>query len=133
MTSKAERAMADLASEHAEAMAVRRRVEQVTSALDEVARFADYRGSPLALLAGLAAALPAESAIVTLRVDSVSVAMVALSSSATMVVTRLERSGFAVSPEIVGPVTRERAGGREVERVTIRFRLTDSAVARASS
>jgi hypothetical protein len=36
--------------------------------------------------------------------------------------TRLERVSGVAAPEIVGPVTREKPGGREVERVTVRFR-----------
>jgi hypothetical protein len=130
---RAERAVTDLAGEHAVAIEVRQRVEQVTLALDEVARFSEARRSPLALLAALTAALPAASAIVTLKVDSAGGTIVALAPRAALIVTQLEAVEAIVAPEITGPVSREIVAGRELERVTVRFRLAGRAQSRESS
>ena len=130
---RAEHALAALAGEQATAMDVRQRVEQVTLALDEVARFSEDRRSPLALLAALTAALPAASAIVTLKVDSAGGTIVALAPRAALIVTQLERVEAIVAPEIIGPVSREVVAGRELERVTVRFRLAGRAPSGESS
>jgi hypothetical protein len=130
---RAERELAALAGEHVAAIDVRRRVEQVTLALDDVARFAEERRSPLALLSALTAALPAESAIVTFRVDSAAGTVVALAPRAALIVTQLERVEGIVAPEIIGPVSREMVAGHERERVTVRLRLAERARSGESS
>jgi hypothetical protein len=101
-----------------------RELERVTAALAEVERFAAGRRSPTLLLAELARTLPEGVALVSLQLDSVSGSLVALSPRASAVLPPLERVSGIASPEIVGPVTREVAAGRQVERVTVRFRLT---------
>jgi len=67
--------------------------------------------------------LPEGSAITTLRVDSTRGTIVVLTARATEVVSQLDTIGLLVTPEIVGPVTREVISGRELERVTVRFGL----------
>jgi hypothetical protein len=47
---------------------------------------------------------------------------VAFTPRAGALLTRLETVPGLAAPEITGPVTRETAGGHEVERVTVRFR-----------
>lgn len=98
-----------------------RELARITGALAEAAAFDEKRYSPTLLLADLTAALPAGTAIVAFRADSAAGSVVALAPRAAVVVQPLERVPGIVSPEIVGPVTREPVGGRELERVTVRF------------
>lgn len=94
---------------------------RITGALAEAAAFDVGRYSPTLLLADLNAALPTGSAIVAFRADTASGSVVAIAPRASAVVQPLEKVVGIVSPEIVGPVTREALAGRELERVTVRF------------
>jgi hypothetical protein len=98
-----------------------RELARITGALAEAAAFDSARYSPTLLLADLTAALPTGSAVVAFRVDTASGSVVALAPRAAAVVQPLERLPGLVSPEIVGPVTRETVAGRELERVMVRF------------
>jgi hypothetical protein len=104
---------------------------RVTAAMSQVAAFDAARYSPTLLLADLTAALPAGSAIVTLRADTVGGSLVALAPRAVAVLRPLEKVPGILTPEIVGPVTREALAGQELERVTVRFGI--DAVLRASA
>ena len=73
------------------------------------------------LLAHLAAALPPGSVLTHLQVDSAGGTLIALAPSADGVLKGISESTLIAMPEIVGPVTRETTGSREVERVTVRF------------
>jgi len=101
-------------------------VRAVSAALAEVAAFSADARSPTLLIASLTRALPEGSAVVAVRVDTAGGTLVALAPRAAMVLGALERVPGLIGPEIVGPVTREIAGTREVERVTVRFRLGGS-------
>jgi hypothetical protein len=105
------------------AASTERELERVTAALGEGAAFTASRYSHVLLLADLTAALPAGSALVAFRADTAGGSVVALAPRAAAVVQPLERIPGIVAPEIVGPVTRETAAGRTVERVTVRFRV----------
>jgi hypothetical protein len=94
----------------------------VTRALGEVASFDRGRRPATLLLAALAKALPEGAALLALHVDSAGGSVVAFAPRAGALLTRLETVPGLAAPEITGPVTRETAGGREVERVTVRFR-----------
>lgn len=94
---------------------------RVTAALAETAAFDDGRYSPTLLLADLTAALPPGTALVAFRADTAAGSVVALAPRAAGVVQPLEKVPGIVAPEIAGPVTREGVGGRELERVTVRF------------
>jgi hypothetical protein len=98
-----------------------RELGRISAALAEAAAFDAERYSPTLLLADLTAALPAGTAVVAFRADTASGSVVALGPRATAVVQPLEGVPGIVSPEIVGPVTREVIGGRELERVMVRF------------
>lgn len=98
-----------------------RELARVTDALAEAAAFDARRYSPTLLLADLTAALPAGSALVAFRADTAAGSVVVLAPRAAVVVQPLERVPGIVSPEIVGPVTRESIAGRELERVAVRF------------
>lgn len=98
----------------------------MSGALAEAATF-EARRPPLTLvLAELTTALPADAAITALRVDTVTTTMVVLAPRAASILAQLERVPTITGAELVGPVTREMVGARELERVTIRFRLTGS-------
>jgi hypothetical protein len=98
-----------------------RELGRISAALAEAAAFDAVRYSPTLLLADLTAALPAGTAVIAFRADTASGSVVALGARAATVVQPLEGIPGIVSPEIVGPVTREVIGGRELERVTVRF------------
>lgn len=99
------------------------RLQSVTSTLDQIAGFSDSRRSALLLISELAGVLPAESALLLLRLDSAGGSAVVLSPRAADVLSRLDRSRIFSSPAIVGPITREMAGPTETDRVTIEFKL----------
>jgi hypothetical protein len=95
----------------------------VSDALGEVAGFDDTRRSATMLLADISHALPKGAALVAFHADTAGGTLVALGQRASLVTTALEKVNGVASPEIVGPVTRERAGTSDVERVTVRFRF----------
>lgn len=110
-----------------------RELGRVSAALAEAAAFDEKRYSPTLLLAELTAALPAGTAIVAFRADTATGNIVALAPRATLVVQPLEKVPGLVSPEIVGPVTRETLAGRELERVTVRFAIDAARRARPAT
>lgn len=105
----------------------------MSDALDDAEAFEASRRSTTTLLADLTRALPKEAALVAFRIDTAGGTLVALGTRAAQVMTALEAVKEIASPEIVGPVTRETMGGREVERVTVRFRFADPASAEHSA
>jgi hypothetical protein len=113
--------LALLGDERRAAADVQRELGRATAALGEIAAFDEGRYSPTVLLEALTAALPAGAAMVALRIDTAGGSIVALGARAAALVPALEKVPGVVGPEIVGPVTRETAAGREVERATIRF------------
>lgn len=110
-----------------------RELGRISAALAEAAKFDAQRYSPTLLLADLTAALPAGTAVIAFRADTAAGSVVALGPRAATVVQPLERVPGIVSPEIVGPVTREVIGGRELERVTVRFGIDAARRARTSA
>lgn len=73
------------------------------------------------ILSTLARSLPDSSALVSVRVDTAAAQVVVLAPRAATVLARLERSPLIANPRIIGPITREKVGGREAERVTVTF------------
>jgi hypothetical protein len=104
------------------AQRVARDNDLVKRALGEVASFDRGRRPATLLMAALAKALPEGAALLALHVDSAGGSVVAFAPRAGALLTRLETVPGLAAPEITGPVTRETAGGQEVERVTVRFR-----------
>jgi hypothetical protein len=115
--------LTQLAATRRAADAAERELGRISDALMEVAAFERAHLSMSMLLAELTRALPEGSALLAIRVDSTSGNLVALAPRAASVLAPLERVRAIVAPEIVGPVTREAMGSRELERVTIRFTL----------
>jgi Tfp pilus assembly protein PilN len=114
-------ALSLLARQRRTAEAAESDLAHVSIALDEVAAFDRDRQPVTLLLDDLAHALPAGSALVTLRVDSAGGTLVALAPRAAALLERLEHLSSVSTPTFVGPVTREAAANAEVERVAIRF------------
>lgn len=91
-------------------------------ALAEFSGLAGSSARPVTrLLSTLASSLPDSSALVSVRVDTATAQVVVLAPRAATVLARLERSPLIANPRIVGPITREKVGGRDAERVTVRF------------
>jgi hypothetical protein len=101
--------------------------EQALGQLDRdlatAAKFSRRRVSVALLLGAITQALPAEAAIATLRIDTANVDIVELSPRTAAVVDALSDVPNLVTPTIVGPVSRETIGSRELERATIRLRI----------
>ncbi len=76
----------------------------------------------LPLLERIGAGLPTGAAVTHLQVDSGGGTLVALAPSADGVLNGLATATAVAEPEIFGPVTRERVGDRDLERVSLRFR-----------
>lgn len=108
-------------------------LSRASGALDEVARFGEARWSPTRLLGDLSRRLPAGTALVSFRADTAAGSVVALAPRATAVLAALETVDGVRRVEISGPVTREGAAGREVERVTLRFAFDPRARADADA
>lgn len=97
---------------------------QTTADLRALTGFSNSRQSMVLLLAEITRSLPDSSSLVAFQVDSTGLgSVVAVSPHAAAVVDAVERTPGLASPQIVGPVTRERVGGRIVERVAVRFQV----------
>jgi hypothetical protein len=121
------RELATLGPHARDAAAIAQELRRVSRALSEVNAFAASRRAPTELLAGLARRLPAGTALITLRVDSAGGTLVLLAPRAARAIAALDSVPGIDSPEVVGPVTREVSGTRELERATVRFRLSAEA------
>ena len=104
------------------AAAEERELARITAALREVAAFDALRRSPVLALADLTRALAEGAALVAVRADTAGGSIVALAPRAASVLGPLEKVPGVGATEIVGPVTSEQAAGRQVERVTVRYR-----------
>jgi hypothetical protein len=101
---------------------------RISEALGEVATFDGSRRSPTQFLAQLTHALPEGSVLVTARLDSLGGAVVVLAPHATSTLASLDSVAGIAAPQIVGPVTKEVVGSRELERATVQFRLSERPV-----
>jgi hypothetical protein len=119
-----------LSRQRSAAMAVESELLQVSGALNDVSTFDVGRRSMSLFMSALARALPVGSAIVAFRSDSAGGTLVALVPRAAVFIGKLESVPELSTPTIVGPVTREVAGGTEVERVTVRFQWNGPTPAR---
>lgn len=120
--STAREALAAIAPSRGASANAEAELRRVTAALADLGAFAAQRRSPMRFLARLTSGLPPEVQLVTLRLDSAGGNLVALATRAGQVVAQLEDMPDVSAPEVVGPVTREQIGGREKERVAVRFR-----------
>lgn len=101
-----------------------RELATTTGALRALSDFSASRQSMTLLLAEVTRGLPDSATLVAFQVDSSGLgSVVALAPHAAAVVDAVERMPGLALPQIIGPVTRERAAERDVERVTVQFRL----------
>lgn len=97
---------------------------QATATLRALTDYADSRRSMVLLLAEITRSLPDSSSLVAFQVDSTGLGdVVAITPHAADVVDAVERTPGLASPQIIGPVTRERIGSRIMDRVTVRFQI----------
>lgn len=97
---------------------------QTTAALRALADVSNSRQSMVLLVAEITRSMPDSSSLVAFEVDSTGLgSVVAVSPHAAAVVDAVERTPGLASPQIMGPVTQERVGGRTVERVAVRFQV----------
>jgi len=101
---------------------------RISEALSEIAMFDRSRRSPTQLLAQLTRTLPEGSVLVTARVDSLGGAVVVLAPHAASTLASLDSVAGIAAPQIIGPVTKEVVGARELERATVQFRLSEHPV-----
>jgi hypothetical protein len=98
---------------------------RISEALTEIAMFDRSRRSPTQFLAQLTRALPEASVMVTARVDSLGGAVVVLAPHAASALASLDSVAGIAAPQIIGPVTKEVLGSRELERATVQFLLSE--------
>lgn len=118
--------LSGLADEYRRFALTQHRVREVSLELSELAEFEARRRSMTGTLALITAALPAGAALSMFRADSIGVSLVVVGARPSVLLGKLESMGGISGVEVVGPVTREIVGGREVERATIRFRFARS-------
>ena len=99
------------------------RLAATDAALAEVAAFDARRSSRLALLERLSTALPEGAALVSLRADTADVSLVVVAPRIATVTAALERAKGLTGLALVGAVSREMTGGREMERASYKLRL----------
>jgi Tfp pilus assembly protein FimT len=133
--STAQQEIATLGPARARALTGERRLTEAARMLAAASEFERGRTSVTWLLRQLVNALPANAAIVSLRMDSAAVTLSALANHATDVVRGIQDMPGASNVEITGPITFENAAagsnaavgqgvtGAGLERVTVRFRL----------
>ena len=96
---------------------------RMSAALSEVARFDASRRSMVGLLAQLTRAMPEGSVLVTVRIDSAGGIVALMTPRASSALAALDSVAHVRAPQILGPVTKELVGARELERVTVQFRF----------
>lgn len=116
--------LASVAERRGELAVLEGELARLTTAFGEVQRFDAERLAITVFVAALTRVLPEESAIVALRVSRAGGTVVVLTPRAAVMLNRLEQVRGIVGAKIIGPVTREAVGGKALERLTIRFRLT---------
>lgn len=124
IAARAARAHATLRAREASAIVTSLELVKVSEAISEISAHAASRRSVLGLLADISATLPPGAAITQLQLDSVAGTLAVLAPSADGLVKELSASPLLGAPAVVGPVTRERAGAGEVDRLIVRFRHT---------
>ena len=96
---------------------------RISRDLASAARFSRHRVSTALLLGAITQALPAEATVTTLRIDTANVDMVVLSPRTAAVVDAMSEVANITAPTIMGPVSREIVGARELERATLRLHM----------
>jgi hypothetical protein len=123
----ANRASARAAAQLAELSALRTRAIQAqrelvlyNSMLAELRAFSNSSVSSVNLLSEVTHALPTSLSLASLTLDTTEARLVVAGTRASEALAALDRAPLLVSPEIVGPITRELIGEEERERATVR-------------
>jgi hypothetical protein len=107
---------------------------RVTQSLAVASAFDAHRGAVTVVLGRIAASLPDSTAITSLRVDSMQVALVAVAPHVTEVLPALASLDVTGGPRLTGTVSREVIGGVHVERASFLIkRVKPRKVARSAS
>ncbi len=96
---------------------------RISRDLASAANFSRHRVSTALLLGAITQALPAEATVTTMRIDTANVDLVVLSPRTAAVVDAMSEVANIVAPTIIGPVSREMVGARELERATLRLHM----------
>lgn len=121
-TTRAEQRIRVLRERGAEVHAARQSLLRSSNMLRHVADHGARRRSMTQLLAALAVATPESTAIVSLRVDSGAVNIIAVARNGPAVLPALTRFPEFAEAAIAAPVVRETVGAMELERVVVRFK-----------
>lgn len=116
--------LAQLAPRTKRAVAARSELAQMTRALSEISAFAATRHSSVVLLSATTRALPEGAALASIHVDSTFGTMVIVAPRIAAAMSALDTVHAMSALEIVGPVTKEITGGKELERASVHFRLS---------
>jgi hypothetical protein len=118
--------LATLAARTKRAVVARSELAHMSRALSEITAFASTRHSSVLLLGAVTHALPDAAALASIHTDSTSGTMVIVAPRIAAAMSALDSVRSISALEIVGPVTKEIANGKEVERASVRFRLSRS-------
>ena len=99
------------------------RERQRLSLARQVSAFTASRRSMVSLLGQMTGVLPESTAIASIRVDSASGTLTVLSPRSMRALRGLAGLRAVEGVRVAGPVTREIIAGRELERMTVKFRL----------
>jgi Tfp pilus assembly protein PilN len=113
--------LATLAPRQRELRQVQTSLAGATTTLNSIAAFESSRRSATLLLAELALGLPDSTAVTTLRVDSLGGTLTLLAPRAASALEAVSALPLMARVQMNGAVTREMAGGVELERASLRF------------
>ncbi len=130
---RAGRHLGALAEQRQAAAKTERSLAEVAGALADVERFERERRSMTLFLASLTRALPATTAILTLRADSTGGEVVALAPHGAAVIAQLAAVPDIATPGLAGPVTPAGGETQQLERVTARFQWKTGAARRETA
>lgn len=118
---KAESQLAELNWDASKSTNVNNELYSTLSILSDINAFEADRRSVLIFLDQLTKVLPAQSALTTLRIDSLGIEVGLLSHQISGVLGVLEDISGVSSPKIIGPVSKDLREGEELERANVRF------------
>jgi hypothetical protein len=101
-------------------------LERVTSVISEIERFGTDRQQRIRLLADLTRLLPDSAAIERFEIRNDEVRLVAIAPRASSVIAAIRTLPDVTSITLPGEVIRASIGGRDLERVAVTFRLSQT-------
>lgn len=97
-------------------------LRRVTQLLNQRIEFEERRGRMIRLVGAIARALPESTAVVSIRVDSIEVNLVAMGPHVTDLLPALTTVADPASVRVVGAVSHDMQNGAHFERAAFRFR-----------